>query len=50
MAGREDWPGDSDDDDMSTLASFHMPAHAEVLVVTHLLELPRDLALPQMIS
>jgi hypothetical protein len=34
----------------SSLATFHVPDHAEVLVVTHLLELPRDLGLPQGIS
>jgi hypothetical protein len=34
----------------SALAIFEVPDHAEVLVVTHLLELPRDLGLPQGIN
>jgi hypothetical protein len=39
-----------DRDGLSILAAFEVPDHAEVLVVTHLLELPRDLALPERIA
>jgi len=49
VTGQEALTGDTGDGE-SALATFQVPDHADLLVVTHLLELPRDLGLPQAIN